>query len=96
MRSFQSFFSEVLRQACADPETLVAALEGLWPHLVGEEIAGHSRPVRLRRRTLIVEVASERWARELTRLQPLLMEKTNRCWESGLIERMEFRQRPED
>ena len=96
MRSFQSFFSEVLRRACSDPETLVAAVQGLWPSLVGEEIAAHSRPVRLRGGTLIVEVTSHRWARELARLQPLLVERTNRCWEAGVIERMEFQERPGD
>jgi predicted nucleic acid-binding Zn ribbon protein len=96
VRSLQSLFSRVLRLARNDPETLVAALQGLWPHVVGEEIAANSRPVRLRRSTLIVEVTSDRWARELTRLQPLLVEKTNRYWEAGVIDRMEFQERPED
>ncbi len=93
MRSFQSYFSAVLREARADPEALIAALQGLWPHLTGEEISAHSRPVRLLRATLIVEAASMRWIRELARLEPMLVEKINAFWDDKLIDRIEFRGR---
>ena len=93
MRSFRSFFSTVLHEARADPEALVAVLQGLWPHLTGEEISAHSRPVSLRQSTLVVEVASTRWTRELAGLEPMLVEKINRFWDHKLIDRIEFRRR---
>ncbi len=93
MRSFRSFFSAVVREARADPEALVAVLQGLWPHLTGEEISAHSRPVSLRQSTLIVDVASTRWTRELAGLEPILVQKINGFWEDKLIDRIEFRKR---
>ena len=93
MRSFRSFFSTVLRKARADPEALVAVLQGLWPHLTGEEISAHSRPVSLRRSTLVVEVASTRWTGELAGLEQMLVEKINRFWDDKLIDRIEFQRR---
>ena len=94
MRSFRSFFPTVLRQARADPATLVAALQGLWPHLAGEEISAHSRPTAIHGSTLTVEVASTRWTSNLVGLEQMLVERTNRFWDDRLIDRIEFRKRP--
>ncbi len=90
MRSFRSFFSTVLHEA-RDPETLVAALQGLWPHLAGEEISAHSRPTAIHDSSLTVEVASARWARELVGLEQMLVERINRFWDDTLIDQIEFR-----
>ena len=92
MRSFRSFFSTILHEA-RDPETLVAALQGLWPHLAGEEISAHSRPTAIHDTTLTVEVASTRWATELVGLERMLVKRINRFWDATLIDRIEFRRR---
>jgi predicted nucleic acid-binding Zn ribbon protein len=51
-----------------DPST-VAAVERVWPELVGEAIAGHSRPRSVRRGVLTVAVDSPAWATQLRYLE---------------------------
>ena len=78
-----------------DHGAAVAALQGLWPHLAGEEISAHCRPTAIHDSTLTVEVTSAGWARELAGLERMLVERINRYWDDRLIVRIEFRPPPD-
>lgn len=45
-----------------------------WPQLVGEQVAHHTRPGRLHRKTLFIFVSNSAWLNELSRygLKPIL------------------------
>jgi predicted nucleic acid-binding Zn ribbon protein len=50
-----------------------ARLFGMWPQVVGEELAAHSRPVRLTDGELTVEAESTAWATQLRLLAGKLL-----------------------
>lgn len=55
-------------------------LESLWPDLVGERVAEHTRPLQLRNGTLVVGVLSPAWHNTLKAMMPLLLSKLReRC-----------------
>jgi predicted nucleic acid-binding Zn ribbon protein len=47
----------------------------LWPQLVGEAVAQHSRPTKVYRGVLQVSVSSAAWAQTLTFERPLILKK---------------------
>ncbi|HEY7134845.1 MAG TPA: DUF721 domain-containing protein [Acidimicrobiia bacterium] len=51
-----------------DP-SIVTSVERVWPELVGDAIAAHSRPQSVRRRVLTVAVDSAPWATQLRYLE---------------------------
>jgi hypothetical protein len=56
------------------PATGMAELVGVWPALVGEQIARNAWPARFSRdRTLHVTTSSSAWAFELSQLAPQLL-----------------------
>lgn len=66
-----SLFASFGLTAKLDEHRLIAD----WPHLVGPQIAAHTRPQDVRGRTLWVAVDSSTWLHELTLLKPLLLAK---------------------
>ena len=91
MRSYRSFFSDLLNETNKHPDYQVAALKGLWIHLAGQKIAAQSQPVCLHNFILTVEATSPRWAQELSLLEDLLIEKINQFWGNKLIDQIEFK-----
>ncbi len=54
-----------------------ASVEHLWPELVGEEIAGHTRVVHVEAGRLLVAVDSAIWRHELMFHKEMLLDKLN-------------------
>jgi predicted nucleic acid-binding Zn ribbon protein len=61
-----------------------------WDDVVGEHIAGVARPLRVRDRTLFVEVKSAAWLMELTMMRRELLRRLNANRRRGRIEKIVF------
>ena len=70
------------------PEQLCCAA---WPQAVGKKIAGHTRPAKLVRSRLVVEVEDHIWQRQLFALTPHILGNLERTLGRGLVEDLEFR-----
>ena len=57
----------------AAPKTALAALQSLWPELVGERIAIVAQPVSERGGEVTIECADSVWAQELDLMQEQLL-----------------------
>ncbi|MEX1217778.1 MAG: DUF721 domain-containing protein [Acidimicrobiales bacterium] len=66
-----------------------------WPELVGEAVAGQSRPVSMRDTTLVVAVSDPAWATQLRFLEQDLISRLQRELGSNAITAIEVRVRPE-
>jgi predicted nucleic acid-binding Zn ribbon protein len=73
-----------------EPETPLAALQGVWAEAVGEEIARHGRPVAERDGIVTVACDAATWAQELDLLQGELLERLRERLGEGSIERLRF------
>ena len=72
-----------------------ARLLGEWPSIVGEELAGRTRPERLDRRgrdgVLRLTVAPG-WAVEVQHLEPLILQRINQFFGAGVVTRLALKQ----
>ena len=92
-------FGEALRTARAEvaPQTLLAAVQGVWAELVGPAVAAESEPVSERDGVVTVACRSATWAHELDLLQDELLARLNRALaaesampDGPLVERLRF------
>jgi hypothetical protein len=70
------------------PEQLCCAA---WPEAVSKKIAGHTRPAKLVRTRLVVEVEDHTWQRQLFALTPHILNNLEETLGRGLVEDLEFR-----
>ena len=70
------------------PEQLCCAA---WPEAVGPKIARHTRPAKLVRTRLVVEVEDNTWQRQLFALTPHILNNLEKTLGRGLVEDLEFR-----
>jgi Dna[CI] antecedent, DciA len=70
------------------PEELACAA---WPLAVGSKIAAHTRPSKMVRTRLIVEVEDRVWQRQLFALTRHILGNLAKNLGSGLVEDLEFR-----
>ena len=70
------------------PEQLCCAA---WPEAVGIKIARHTRPAKLVRTRLVVEVEDNTWQRQLFSLTPHILANLDKTLGRGLVEDLEFR-----
>jgi predicted nucleic acid-binding Zn ribbon protein len=64
-RAISSSLESVLRRFRRGDLVGVAALDQRWVELLGDEVAGHSRPVALRHASLVVLVDQPAWATQV-------------------------------
>lgn len=62
-----------------------------WSEMVGPLVAEHSRPVRLDRPTLVVEVSGPDWRELLVRMQRQLVNLLRKELPNSAVRRIEFR-----
>src|SRR5580692_2274646 len=62
-----------------------------WPAAVGKKIAAHTRPARMVRTRLIVEVEDHTWQRQLFALTSHILRNLAKSLGPGMIEDVEFR-----
>jgi hypothetical protein len=65
-----------------------------WPLAVGKKIAAHTRPVRMVRTRLVVEVEDEVWQRQLFALTRQVVANLDKALGRGMVEDIEFRMVP--
>jgi len=63
----------------------------LWPEMVGQRVAAHSKAVAFHDGTLIVEVDSHAWMNELAYLKRRLIPDLNRRLESDVVKEIRLR-----
>ncbi len=61
-----------------------------WPMAVGRKVAVHSRPVRMVRTRLVVEVEDRIWQRQLFTLTGQILANLEKTLGRGLVEDIEF------
>jgi len=83
--------AETLRALDLERPLKAASLEGLWPEVVGQEVAQRTRPGRISRGRLTVLVADSVWLQQLTMLKPRLIEALNRRLGDPLVQDLFFR-----
>jgi predicted nucleic acid-binding Zn ribbon protein len=64
--------SDLLAQRGWQAQAAGASVRGRWEELVGEHVAAHSRPIRLRDGELVIEAESTAWATQLRLLSRTL------------------------
>lgn len=69
------------------PEELAVAA---WPHALGKRLAGYTRPVKLVRTCLHVEVEDAVWQRQLFTLSPLILRALAKHLGDGLVTELHF------
>lgn len=69
------------------PEELAIAA---WPQAIGKRLAGYTRPVKLVRTCLHVEVDDAVWQRQLFTLSPLLLRTLAKYLGDGLVTELHF------
>ena len=76
-KPLRDLIPHVVKQAAARSEPL-RNLQARWPAIVGPELARHSKPVNLRRRTLIVQSNRPGTSYMLSLQTPQLLAKMKR------------------
>ena len=70
------------------PEQLACAA---WPEAVGKKIASHTRPAKLVRTRLVIEVEDHTWQKQLFALTGEILKNLDKTLGRGLVEDLEFR-----
>jgi predicted nucleic acid-binding Zn ribbon protein len=73
------------------PETAMVWLEAMWPALVGEKLAAHTRPLRLASGTLEISADTAEWQNELESMAEEFRRKINGAWGSSLLRQLQFK-----
>jgi len=68
---------DALRAAleAAAPKTRLAAVQGVWADVVGEQVAAAARPVAEREGAIVVACSDPVWAQELDLMQEQLLDR---------------------
>ena len=69
------------------PEELAVAA---WPHAIGKRLAGYTRPIKLVRNCLHVEVDDAVWQKQLFTLSPLILRALAKHLGDGLVTQLHF------
>jgi predicted nucleic acid-binding Zn ribbon protein len=71
-----------------EPDTLLAAVQRVWPSTVGETIAEAAQATAERGGVLTVACTAAVWAQELDLMAPTILERLNEALPRGGIERL--------
>jgi predicted nucleic acid-binding Zn ribbon protein len=85
-------FADVLRDAVAKaaPDTLLARVQAIWPHVAGAAIAAESAPASEREGAVTVECSASVWAQELTLLEADLRGRLNAALKGQTVRSLRF------
>lgn len=72
----------------------LSAVFGRWSSLVGEQVAAHAKPVRLRHGALAIAVDDPVWATQLRWLESDLLARLGEALGEGVVQRLEVRVKP--
>lgn len=75
MQSIQTLMTTLERSPQWQATASLRRVLALWPQLVGEAVAQHSRPTKIQRRALQVAVSSAAWSQTLTFERSRILQK---------------------
>jgi predicted nucleic acid-binding Zn ribbon protein len=78
-----------------DPEAAPAWLAANWPLIVGDRVAGHTRPVALQNAIFRIQADSAAWKRQVDSMGATICERVNRAWGGILVRRLRVEQAPQ-
>jgi len=73
-----------------DSELDLEVLRGLWPALVGPQLAGATTVTAVQGGRVVINVPDLVWRRQLTRMRPQLLAKMNAPWATPWIKEIAF------
>ncbi|MFN8006620.1 MAG: DUF721 domain-containing protein [Terriglobia bacterium] len=91
MNEFPTLLRQTMGLLPQSPELRECLALALWNQVVGEALSKKTRPLRLSRSTLIIEVPSQAWQKELHLLRHDIIAKLNEQAGCRLIHNIEFR-----
>lgn len=84
----------ILKASGASEEVSEAACIAAWKHAVGEGLSGHTVPIQLLNKTLVVAVADGIWKRQLDQMRGQLLYRLNSVLGQPLVASLELRVDP--
>ena len=69
-------------------------IRSAWTHLAGRQLAARTRPLRIYRGRLVVEVPERSWARQLRRFEGALLDRVNRLLGERRVNDVEWHANP--
>jgi predicted nucleic acid-binding Zn ribbon protein len=84
----------VVRRLGGPSVETVGGVFARWPEIVGDQIAGHTRPLAVRSGALQVAVDDPAWAPELRFLETRILERLRVVLGTDDVDRIEVRVRP--
>jgi predicted nucleic acid-binding Zn ribbon protein len=70
------------------PDTLLGAVQRVWPEAVGDVIAAEARPTAERGGVVTVSCSASVWAQELDLMAPQILPRLNAALSGGSVERL--------
>jgi len=84
-----NFLGNVIRRI-NHPDATLAWLEGVWPSVVGPQIAAHARPLRFLRGGLELSTDNAVWQSQISRMEQDLRARINSAWGGTLVRQIKF------
>jgi predicted nucleic acid-binding Zn ribbon protein len=84
-----NFLGNVIRRI-NHPDATLAWLEGVWPSVVGPQIAAHARPLRCLRGGLELSADNPVWQSQISRMEHDLRARINSAWGGTLVREIKF------
>ena len=91
MHRVAELLPEVYRKLAREAVDEEALLLALWPVVVGKKVAARTRPVRLFRDTLVVEVVAQDWRTQLSRMTADIVDRLNTATGKVVVRDLQFR-----
>ncbi len=90
MESISNTIYSLFRDTPYHHEWVVSCLDGAWPGILGDRIAGTCKPVALRDSELVVEVLDIAWFQVLRDMAPELLQRIRNAT-GGEVRQLKFR-----
>ncbi len=91
MQSVADLLPQIYRNLAHEATDEEALLLGLWPVVVGKELAVRTRALRMFGTTLIVETPSQAWRKELAKMENAIVGLLNQAAARPVVKDVEFR-----
>lgn len=91
MRTIRDIVDQILLEMAEDPRSQIAFLQARWSAVVGEAMAGSSRPVAYEQGCLVVEVEDSHWIEACQEKAEIIRRRVQSLLRTHRIRRVAFR-----